>query len=140
MTNRNEQNLGVIEEFRSNGGKVGGNFTGAPLLLLSTRGAKTGQGRTNPLMYLSEGDRWVVFASKGGAPTHPDWYHNLAANPVVTLEIGTEVFEADAEVVTGQERDRLYAQQADLYPQFGEYQQRTTRKIPVVVLRRREQR
>ena len=137
MTTRNERNLGVITEFRSNAGRVGGNFEGAPVLLLSTKGAKTGLGRTNPLMYLTDGDRWIVFASKGGAPTSPDWFHNLVANPAVTLEVGTEALEADAEVVTGEERDRLYAQQAELYPQFGEYQRKTARSIPVVALTRR---
>ena len=137
MTSRNERNLNVIGEFRSNGGKVGGTFAGAPLLLLSTKGAKTGKRRTNPLMYLPDGDGWAVFASKGGAPTNPDWFHNLVANPVVTLEVGAEIFEADADVVSGPERDRLYARQAELYPQFGEYQRKTTRKIPVVVLARR---
>lgn len=110
------------------------------MLLLSTKGAKTGQHRTNPLMYLPDGDRWVVFASRGGAPTSPDWYHNLVANPDVTVEVGTETLKADAEVVGGHERDRLYARQAELYPQFGEYERRTTRKIPVVALTRRESR
>ena len=134
MASMNDRNLRVIEEFRSNGGKVGGGFAGAPLLLLSTSGARTGQRRTNPLMYLRDGDRLVVFASKGGAPTNPDWYHNLVANPGVTVEVGTETFEAEAVVVIGEERDRLYSRQAELFPQFGEYAQRATRRIPVVAL------
>ena len=140
MTSMNDRNLNVIAEFRSSEGKVGGNFTGVPLLLLSTKGAKTGQPRTNPLMYLPDGERWVVFASKGGAPKNPDWFHNLVANPDVTVEVGTETLEAEAEVVGGQERERLYAQQVELYPQFGEYQRRTTRKIPVVALTPKEPR
>jgi deazaflavin-dependent oxidoreductase (nitroreductase family) len=137
MTTRNERNQGIITEFRSNSGKVGGNFEGAPMLLLSTKGAKTGLGRINPLMYLPDGDRWIVFASKGGAPKSPDWFHNLVANPAVTLEVGTESFEAESAVVTGEERDQLYARQAELYPQFGEYQTKTSRTIPVVALTRR---
>ena len=107
------------------------------MLLLSVTGAKSGRHITKPLMYLQDGDRWLVFVSKGGAPANPDWFHNLVANPVVTLEIGNELFKAEAEVVSGQERDRLYARQAELYPQFGEYQGRTARKIPVVALTRR---
>ena len=137
MTNWNEGNCTIIEEFRSSEGKVGGNFTGAPLLLLSTSGAKTGQGRINPLMYLLDNDRLVVFASKGGAPTNPDWFHNLVANPSVTVEVGTETFEAEAVVVTGEERDRLYTKQAELFSQFAEYARNTTRTIPVVALVRR---
>ncbi len=136
MTNRNDRNSRVIEEFRTAGGKVGGGFAGAPMLLLSTSGAKSAQQRTNPLMYLPDGDRWIVFATKGGAPANPDWFHNVVANPVVTLEIGTEAFEAYAEVLSGEERDRLYARQVERYPQFGEYERRTTRKIPVIALTR----
>ena len=137
MTNRNEWNRKVIEEFHSNEGKVGGNFTGAPLLLLFTSGAKTGQRRINPLMYLPDNDRLVIFASKGGAPTNPDWFHNLVANPRVTVEVGAETFETEAVVVTGEERDRLYAKQAKLFPQFAQYARNTTRTIPVVALVRR---
>ena len=128
MTNtndRNERNRLLIEEFGNNEGKVSGSFAERPLLLLSTTGAKTGQQRINPLMYLPDGDRWLVFASKGGAPTIPDWFHNLVAHPIVTVEVGTEAFEADATVITGEERDRLYAQQAQLYSMFAEYEQRT---------------
>ena len=137
MTTPNDRNRSIIEEFRNNQGKIGGNFAGAPVLLLSTTGAKSGLRRTNSLMYLPDGDRWVVFASKGGGPTSPDWFHNLVANPAVSLEVGTESFEADATVVTGEERDHLYGRQAQLYPQFAEYERRTTRKIPVVVFTRK---
>ena len=134
--NPNDWNQGVIAEFRANEGKVGGPFAGASLLLLTTTGAKTGRRLTSPLVYGTDGDRIVVFASKGGAPTHPDWYHNLVANPEVTVERGTESFTARATVVTGEERDRLYATQAAQAPQFAEYQAKTTRQIPVVVLER----
>jgi deazaflavin-dependent oxidoreductase (nitroreductase family) len=132
-----EWNKRVIGEFRANDGKVGGDFEGAPMVLISTTGAKTGQTRVNPLMYLPDGDRIAVFASQGGMPTNPDWYYNLVSNPVVGVELGDERFEADATVVTGEERDRLYAEQADRYPQFAGYAQKTTRTIPVVVLTRR---
>ena len=136
MTSRNERNRTIIEEFRSNAGRVGGNFEGSPVLLIGTTGARTGLHRVNPLMYLADGDRWLVFASKGGNPKNPDWYHNLVANPGVTIEVGTETIEARAEVLTGAERDRHYAKQAELYPQFAEYQRRTSRVIPVIVLSR----
>ncbi|MDQ2806903.1 MAG: nitroreductase family deazaflavin-dependent oxidoreductase [Chloroflexota bacterium] len=134
--NPNDWNQGVIAEFRANGGKVGGPFGGATLLLLTTTGAKTGRRLTSPVMYSTDGDRIVVFASKAGAPTHPDWYHNLVANPEVTVEQGSETFTARATVVTGEERDRLYAAQAAQSPQFAEYQAKTTRQIPVVTLER----
>lgn len=109
-------------------------WEGRPLLLLTTTGAKSGQRRTNPMMYLREGKRLFVFASKGGAPTNPDWYHNLLAHPEVTVEIGNEKYHAIAKPVTGEERDKIYAKWAQMYPQFGEYQQKTTRKIPVIEL------
>jgi deazaflavin-dependent oxidoreductase (nitroreductase family) len=128
-------NTKVIQEFRTNGGKVGGQFEGAPMVLLTTTGAKSGKPFTTPVMYLPDGDRVIVFASKGGHPTNPDWYHNLVAHPRVTVEIGTEKYEATAEVVTGAERDELYARQAQLYPGFAEYQAKTTRTIPVIALR-----
>jgi deazaflavin-dependent oxidoreductase (nitroreductase family) len=126
----------VIAEFRANAGQVGGAFAGAPLLLLHTRGRRSGTERVNPMMYLPDGDRLVVFASKGGAPTNPDWYHNLVENPVVTVEVGDETYPARAEVVTGEERDRLYAEQAQRFPGFAEYQAKTERIIPVVALTR----
>ncbi len=130
----NDWNRKVIEEFRSNGGRVGGQFEGAPILLLTTTGARSGQAHTSPMMYLAEGDRTFVFASKAGAPTNPDWYHNLKANPSVTVEIGSQTLSARAEEVVGPERDRIYAQQSRLYPGFAEYQEKTTRTIPVVEL------
>ena len=99
---------------------------------------KSGQRRTHPVMYLHDGDRLLVFASKGGAPTNPDWYHNLLAHPEVTVEVGDETYDAIATPLTGEERDQLYAQWAELYPQFGEYQKKTPRKIPVVALERRK--
>ena len=138
MADRNDWNRQTIEEFRANGGKVGGMWEGRPLLLLTTTGAKSGQRHSNPTMYLADVNRLLVFASKSGAPTHPDWYHNLVAHPQVTVEVGTETYEATATILTGEERDRLYARQAELYPQFGEYQANTTRKIPVIALERRK--
>ena len=129
-------NANVIEEFRTNHGKVGGMFEGKPLLLLTNTGAKTGAARVNPLMYLPDGDRVAIFASKGGAPSHPDWYYNVKANPKVTVEIGDETFDAVATEITGAERDDLYARQSELHPQFAEYQADNPRLIPVVVLER----
>jgi deazaflavin-dependent oxidoreductase (nitroreductase family) len=127
-------NAGVIAEFRSNHGKVGGNFKGAPLLLLHHVGAKTGTARVNPMMYLKDGERYLVFATKGGAPTNPGWYHNLLAHPDVEAEIGDETVKLRAEALRGEERDRFYARQAALYPRFAEYQRKTKRIIPVVAL------
>ncbi|MGZ3611525.1 MAG: nitroreductase family deazaflavin-dependent oxidoreductase [Ktedonobacteraceae bacterium] len=138
MANTNDWNRQTIDEFRENGGKVGGFWEGKPLLLLTTTGAKSGQRHTNPMMYLADGNRLLVFASKRGAPTNPDWYHNLVAHPEATVEVGTETYEATATVLNGEERDRLYARQAELYPQFGEYQANTTRKIPVIALERQK--
>src|SRR4051812_28197709 len=133
---RSEFNQLVINEFRANNGKVGGPFEGRSVMLLTTTGAKSGRRFTLPLVYLPDGERLVIFASKAGAPTNPDWYHNLVANPVVTVEVGPETYEARATVVTGDERDNLYAQQVAVMPQFGEYQQKTTRLIPVIALER----
>jgi deazaflavin-dependent oxidoreductase (nitroreductase family) len=127
-------NAKIIEEFRANEGRVGGSFKGAPMLLLTTTGRRTGVRRTNPMMYLKDGDRLLVFASKGGAPTHPDWYHNLVADPQVTVEVGTESYQAHATALHGDERDRLYAEQSRRYPGFAEYQRNTSRVIPVVAL------
>ncbi len=129
-------NAGVIKEFRENGGVVGGQFAGAPLILLTTTGAKSGQPRTSPLAYDTDGDRIVIFASKAGAPTNPDWYHNLVAHPEVTVERGTDKFQARASVAEGAERERLYNRMAAQMPGFAEYQRNTTRVIPVVVLER----
>ena len=126
----------VINEFRANGGKVGGRFEGARMMLLTTTGAKSGEARTKPVVYTTDGDRFVVIASKGGAPTTPDWFHNLLADPEVILEVGGERFPARATVTSGEERRRLYDAQAALMPGFAEYAQKTTREIPVVVLDR----
>jgi deazaflavin-dependent oxidoreductase (nitroreductase family) len=129
-------NRTIIDEFRANAGRVGGQFEGAPLLLLHTWGAKTGIERVNPVMYLEEGGRLFVFASKGGAPTNPDWYHNLVANPTVTVELGGKTFPATAKVLDGDERDRVFAEQARRYPGLADYEHKTTRTIPVVELHR----
>jgi deazaflavin-dependent oxidoreductase (nitroreductase family) len=136
VTSTSDWNRQIIEEFRANQGTVGGQFAGAPVLLLTTTGARSGRPHTTPMMYLPEGDRMYVFASKAGAPTNPDWYHNLKANPTVTAEVGADTFSAHAEEVTGPERDRIYAEQAERYPGFAEYQEKTTRRIPVVALER----
>jgi deazaflavin-dependent oxidoreductase (nitroreductase family) len=127
-------NSGIIEEFRANGGKVSGPFEGAPLLLLHTKGAKTGAERVNPLMYRPEGDALAIFASKAGAPTNPDWYYNLLANPKVTVEVGTQTREMVARVADGEERDRIWAAHKQNAPGFADYEQKTTRQIPVVLL------
>ena len=129
-------NAALIEEFRANGGKVGGRFEGRPVLLLTTTGRKSGRRIITPLVYLQDGEQRLIFASKAGSPTHPDWYHNLVANPAVTVEVGTETYDASAAVVTGEERDRLYARQVETAPIFGEYQQKTDRVIPVISLER----
>jgi deazaflavin-dependent oxidoreductase (nitroreductase family) len=130
----NDFNRPIIEEFRANGGKVGGPFEGVPLLLLTTTGAKSGKQRINPLAYTTDGERLVIVASKNGAPTHPDWYHNIVAHPDVTVEVGTDTFAARAAVVDGAERDKLFASMAALIPVYAEYQAQITRTIPVVVL------
>lgn len=132
----NNWNQKVIAEFRENGGKVGGPFEGAPMVLVTSTGARSGQPRTNPLMYLPNGDDVVIFASKGGAPTNPDWYHNLVANPDATIEVGTETIPVRARVADGAERDELWSRQKSAYPQFAEYERNTSRAIPVVVLER----
>jgi deazaflavin-dependent oxidoreductase (nitroreductase family) len=130
-------NQGIIEEFRANNGKVGGYFAGANMLLLHTIGAKSGQARTNPLAYVTDGGRLVVIASKGGADRNPDWYYNLLANPNVTVELGTEQFQARATAVTEEpERSRLYAKMVEHRPGFAEYEQKTSRKIPAIILER----
>ena len=128
-------NAKIIDEFRANQGRVGGNFEGAPMCLLHTTGARSGTERVNPMMYLELDGRRFVFASKGGAPTNPDWYHNLVANPSVEVEIGTTTYRATATPLGGEERDRIYAEQARRYPGFAEYQAKTNRVIPVVELR-----
>ena len=132
----NEFNRRVIEEFRAGSGVVVDPFAGMPLLLLTTTGARTGRRHTTPLAYLVDGARLVVFGSKGGAPTNPDWYHNLRKQPTATVELGDETFEVRATIATGEERERLFATQAALRPQFAEYQAGITRQIPVIVLER----
>ncbi len=127
----NVHNAEVIEQFRANNGAMPG---GAPLLLLSTTGARSRQIRVNPLAYTRDGDRYVVIASKAGHPSHPDWYHNLVAGPEVTVEVDGQRFAARATVPEGSERDRLFNAQAALMPNFAEYRSNTKRKIPVVVL------
>lgn len=130
----NDFNEQIIGEFRANGGKVGGMFEGAPLLLLHSTGAKSGRVRVNPVTYRRDGDRLVVFASKGGAPTNPDWYHNLVVNPRAKVEVGRDTLEVAARVAEGAERERLWDLQKQDVPPFAEYEQKTTRRIPVVIL------
>ena len=137
MSDMNDFNTQVIAEFRANGGKVGGPFEGATIVLLTTTGAKSGLERVNPVVARSEGGDLFVFASKAGAPTDPDWFRNLVADPDITVELGTETFPARAVVVEGAERDRIYAAQAADFPNFAEYQEATDRVIPVVRLDRR---
>jgi deazaflavin-dependent oxidoreductase (nitroreductase family) len=134
MPEANDFNSSIIAEFRSNGGKVGGPFEGAPLLLLHTTGAKSGKERINPVMYRDLGGTYAVFASKAGAATNPDWYHNLLVNPAVRAEIGTQTRPFTARVATGNERERIWAAHKDANPGFAEYERNTTRQIPVVIL------
>lgn len=130
----NDWNAQIIAEFRKNHGKVGGDFEGAPLLLLHTTGRRSGKPRLNPVMYLRDGERYVVFASKAGADTHPDWYENLKAHPDVQIEVGDDTIDVHAEEIPGPERERLYEHQASIYPNFAEYQSKTKRIIPVIAL------
>ena len=134
MSDQNERNMGIIQEFRANAGKVGGPFAGKSLLLLHTVGAKSGEPRINPVACIRDGDRLVIIASKGGAPTNPDWYHNILANPLVSVETGTDQFQARATIAVEPERTRLYNKMAEMMPGFAEYQRKTTRVIPVVIL------
>jgi deazaflavin-dependent oxidoreductase (nitroreductase family) len=134
MTEREDRNTGIIQEFRTNHGKVGGYFEGRPLLLLTMRGAKTGRERTTPLAYFADGERFVIFATKGGAPTNPAWYYNVAANPDVTIEVGDRRLQAKARVTAEPERSELYQRQAERWPAFAEYPKKTSRTIPVIVL------
>ena len=126
----------MIDEFRTNGGRVTGMFEGRPVVLITTTGAKSGAKRTTPIVYTTDGDNLVIIASKGGAPTNPDWFHNLVTNPDVTVELANETFEARARVAEGDERERLWRAMADRMPNFDEYQKGTARRIPVVVLER----
>jgi deazaflavin-dependent oxidoreductase (nitroreductase family) len=127
-------NAKIIDEFRANEGRVGGMFEQMPLLLLHHTGARSGAARVNPLAYQHDDGRYVIFASKAGAPTNPDWYHNLKAHPNVTIEVGTDTIDVVASEATGEERERLYRTQAERMPQFAEYAQKTERAIPVIVL------
>ena len=136
MSNPNEWNKAIIEEFRANEGKVGGTFKNTTLLLLHTTGAKSGLPRINPVACMPDGDRLVIMASKGGAPSNPDWYYNVVANPEVSVELGTEKFEARATVATEPERTELFNKMAAKYPGFADYQRKTSRVIPVVILTR----
>jgi deazaflavin-dependent oxidoreductase (nitroreductase family) len=131
MAGYNDQ---IIDEFRANEGRVGGNFEGAPLLLLHSTGAKSGAERVSPMMYLADGERYLVFATKAGAPTTPAWYHNLKANPRATIEVGTRTLQVEAVDLEGEERTRMYDKQAERYPGFAIYQENTDRVIPVVAL------
>jgi deazaflavin-dependent oxidoreductase (nitroreductase family) len=124
----------VVAEFRANGGRVGGYHEGMPLLLLTTTGARSGQRRATPLTYLADGDRYVVAAAGAGTPASPAWYHNVVANPDVTVEVGGETFAATATAASGAERDSLYERCADAYPQLLEYQARTSREFPMIII------
>ena len=134
MSELNDWNQQVIDEFRANEGRVGGNFEGSPLLLLHTTGTKSGQERVNPMMYQDLGGALAVFASKAGAPDNPDWFHNLVATPLVSVEIGTETKAFTARVAEGAERNPIWEKQKADYPGFAEYETQTTRIIPVVIL------
>jgi deazaflavin-dependent oxidoreductase (nitroreductase family) len=129
-------NAAIIDEFRANGGKVGGQFEGAPMVLLHTVGARSGEERVNPLVYQADGDRIAIFGSKAGAPTHPAWYHNLLANPEVTVELGPDTVPMRARVAEPDERERIWSRQKEIMPGFADYEANTTRVIPVVILER----
>ena len=134
MTVVNDRNKNIVEEFRSNEGKVGGRFEGRTLLLLHTKGAKSQRERINPVAYIKDGDRFVVIASKGGAPTNPDWYYNILTNPMVTVEVGRDMFPARARIAEEPERTRLYNEMVKVMPGFDDYRRKTTRVIPVIML------
>ena len=136
MNNPNDWNQNIINEFRANAGKVGGPFEGKTLLLLHTVGAKSGQERINPVACIKDGEHYVIIASKGGAPDNPDWYYNIVAHPQVSVEYGTELFQAKAEITPEPERTRLYAKMVEHMPGFADYEKKTTRVIPVIVLTR----
>jgi deazaflavin-dependent oxidoreductase (nitroreductase family) len=136
MSELNDFNQRVIAEFRANEGKVGGQMAGMPVMLLTTTGAKTGRALTKPLAYTKDGDRIALIASFAGSPKHPAWFNNLVANPTVTVEVGSDRYQARAIVTSGAERQRLFNAQAALMPIFHDYQKKTSREIPVVVLER----
>jgi deazaflavin-dependent oxidoreductase (nitroreductase family) len=137
MSDVNDWNAQIIAEFRANGGAVGGQFEGAPMAILHTVGAKTGKVRENPMMYQAVDDSFAVFASKAGADTNPDWFHNLVANPDIDVEVGRETLPVRARVLEGDERDAVWTAQKERYPGFAEYEAKTSRRIPVVLLERR---
>ncbi|HEU4354850.1 MAG TPA: nitroreductase/quinone reductase family protein [Actinomycetota bacterium] len=130
----NERNRRIVEEFRANAGMVGGHFEGASLLILHTTGRRTGREHVTPLVYLPDGERYVVFGSKGGAPTHPEWFLNLTTNPDATVEVGARTIRVRATEVTGPERDELYARQVERWEVFRDYPSKTSRVIPAVAL------
>jgi deazaflavin-dependent oxidoreductase (nitroreductase family) len=134
MSEADDRNKNIINEFRANEGRVGGRFEGRTLLLLHNKGAKSQQERINPVAYVRDGERFVIIASKGGAPTHPDWYYNVIAYPDLTIEVGTETFHVHAKVAEELERTRLYDKMVEMMPAFDDYRHKTTRKIPVIVL------
>ena len=136
MADVNDFNAQIIEEFRANGGKLGGPFEGAPMLLLHHKGAKTGTERVNPVMYRPVGDSLAIFASKGGAPTNPDWYYNLLAHPETVVEVGTETVPVVARVADDAERAPIWEAHKRDNPAFADYEKRTSRQIPVVILER----
>ena len=137
MSSFSDFNRNLIADLRANHGKAtSGPFEGRDVLILTTKGAKSGETRENPLVYTRDGEHYVIVASKGGAPTHPSWYHNLSKHPDVTVELKGEKFKARARVIDGDDYERLYTNHADINPGFHEYRQKTTRKIPVVVLER----
>ncbi|MHB8468237.1 MAG: nitroreductase family deazaflavin-dependent oxidoreductase [Gaiellaceae bacterium] len=132
----NDYNSSIVEEFRANAGKVGGSWEGRDLLLLTTTGRKSGKRHTTPIVYTRDGERLLVYASKAGAPSHPDWFLNLEANPAVVVEVGAERYDAIATPLAGAERDERFAEQKQRFPTFAEYEQKTSRVIPVVALTR----
>lgn len=134
MTEAQDWNRQIIEEFRANKGQVGGQFANSTLLLLHSKGAKSGRERVNPLVYLPVDGRYAIFASKGGAPTNPDWYYNLLANPEASIEVGTDTVPVTARVAEGEERERIWSEQKQRAPGFADYEKATSRTIPVIVL------
>ena len=136
MCTMSDWNTSIIEEFRANEGRVGGPFEGAPMILIHHIGARSGTERVNPLVYFPDGDRMVIVASKGGAPTNPDWYHNVKAHPRITVEVGTDTFPVDVEEVTGDERDALWVRVTERMPGFADYQSKVSRRIPLLTLTR----
>ena len=136
MSTYGDFNRNLIEDIRAHGRATSGPFVGRDVLILTTKGARSKEERSTPLVYTRDGDKYVIIASKGGAPTNPHWYHNLREHPDVTVEVDRHKFQARANVQDGDDYERLYKQHADQNPQFHEYRKKTSRKIPVVVLER----